>query len=105
MENVHFLESRHIGLTPTDEKHMLETIGAESLDQLVRQTMPEDILLPEGIELDEPITEQEYLTMSETELNRNDVLARSLIGRGWYGAITPAVIRRNMLENPVWYTS
>ena len=105
MENVHFLESRHIGLTPTDEKHMLETIGAESLDQLVCQTMPENILLPEGIELDEPITEQEYLTMSETELNRNDVLARSLIGRGWYGAITPAVIRRNMLENPVWYTS
>ena len=105
MVNQNLLESRHIGLTTTDEKHMLETIGAESLDQLVRQTMPEDILLPEGIELDEPITEQEYLTMSETELNRNDVLARSLIGRGWYGAITPAVIRRNMLENPVWYTS
>ena len=103
--NVNYLEPRHIGLTPEDEKKMLEAIGAESMDALVRETMPEDILLPEPIELDEPVTEQEYLTMAEMELSRNDALAHSYIGRGWYGTITPAVIRRNILENPVWYTS
>ena len=95
---------RHIGLSETDEKKMLETIGAESVDALVRETMPADILLPEGIELDEPATEQVHLETAETLLNTN-VPARSYIGRGWYGTITPAVIRRNMLENPVWYTS
>ena len=95
---------RHIGLSEADEKKMLEAIGAESVDALVRETMPADILLPEGIELDEPSTEQVYLETAETLLNTN-VPARSYIGRGWYGTITPAVIRRNMLENPVWYTS
>ena len=48
---VNYLESRHIGLTPEDEKKMLEAIGAESVEALVRETMPADILLPEGIEL------------------------------------------------------
>ncbi len=102
---VNYLESRHIGLTEQDEKRMLEVVGAESMDALVRETMPADILLPEGIELDEPMTEQEYLTEAEMQLQNNDVLTHSYIGRGWYGTITPAVIRRNMLENPVWYTS
>ena len=101
---VNYLEMRHIGLSEADEKKMLETIGAESVDALVRETMPADILLPEGIELDEPVTEQVHLETAETLLNTN-VPARSYIGRGWYGTITPAVIRRNMLENPVWYTS
>lgn len=95
---------RHIGLSEADEKKMLEAIGAESVDALVRETMPADILLPEGIELDEPATEQVHLETAETLLNTN-VPVRSYIGRGWYGTITPAVIRRNMLENPVWYTS
>ena len=101
---VNYLEMRHIGLSEADEKKMLEAIGAESVDALVRETMPADILLPEGIELDEPATEQVHLETAETLLNTN-VPARSYIGRGWYGTITPAVIRRNMLENPVWYTS
>lgn len=101
---VNYLEMRHIGLSEADEKKMLEAIGAESVDALVRETMPADILLPEGIELDEPSTEQVHLETAETLLNTN-VPARSYIGRGWYGTITPAVIRRNMLENPVWYTS
>ncbi len=101
---VNYLEMRHIGLSEADEKKMLEAIGAESVDALVRETMPADILLPDGIELDEPATEQVHLETAETLLNTN-VPARSYIGRGWYGTITPAVIRRNMLENPVWYTS
>ena len=101
---VNYLESRHIGLTPEDEKHMLQTVGSESLESLVRETMPADILLPNEIELDEPLTEQKQLENAEWMLNEN-LLSRAFIGRGWYGAVTPAVIRRNMLENPVWYTS
>ena len=102
--NVNYLESRHIGLTEEDEKQMLKAVGAESMEALVKETMPADILLPEGIELDEPVTEQVQLEMADTIL-LNNAPARSYIGRGWYGTITPAVIRRNMLENPVWYTS
>ena len=101
---VNYLESRHIGLTPEDEKKMLEAVGAESVGALVRETMPADILLPEGIELQEPYTEQQQLEVADVMLSHNES-ARSYIGRGWYGTITPAVIRRNILENPVWYTS
>ncbi len=100
-----YLESRHIGLTPEDEKRMLQAVGVESLDALVRETMPADILLPEPIRLEEPVTEQQQLEAAELSLSENDTLTRSYIGRGWYGTITPAVIRRNILENPVWYTS
>ena len=102
--NVNYLEARHIGLTPKEEQQMLEAIGAESLEALVRETMPEDILLPEGIALEQPLTEQKQLENAE-ELLAENVPARTYIGRGWYGTITPAVIRRNILENPVWYTS
>ena len=101
---VNYLESRHIGLTPEDEKQMLAAVGAESMEALVRETMPADILLPEPIELDEPLTEQKQLENAQNLLAEN-IPARSFIGRGWYGTITPAVIRRNILENPVWYTS
>ena len=101
---VNYLESRHIGLTPEEEKQMLQTLGVESLDALVRETMPENILLPEPIELEEPLTEQEHLEAADALAGQNEPF-RSYIGRGWYGTITPAVIRRNILENPVWYTS
>ena len=83
---------------------MLETVGAESLEALVRETMPADILLPDPIELEEPYTEQQQLEVADHLLASNEP-ARSYIGRGRYGTITPAVIRRNILENPVWYTS
>ena len=102
--HVNYLESRHIGLTAEDEQKMLSAVGAESMDQLIRETMPSDILLPEPLALEEPYTEQQQLEIAETMLNANEPV-RSYIGRGWYGAITPAVIRRNILENPVWYTS
>ena len=99
-----YLENRHIGLSEKDEQKMLEVIGAKSLEQLIHETMPEDILLPEPIEMDAPMSEQELLDYTQALADEN-VPAHSLIGRGWYGSITPAVIRRNVLENPVWYTS
>ena len=97
------MESRHIGLTE-DEKKDVRGYRSRVNGSLVRETMPADILLPEGIELEEPYTEQQQLEVADVMLSANES-ARSYIGRGWYGTITPAVIRRNVLENPVWYTS
>ena len=83
---------------------MLETIGVNTIDELIAQTMPSDILLNEPLDLDEALTEQEHLSTMHQMAAKNQ-LYRSYIGRGWYGSITPAVIQRNILENPVWYTS
>ena len=99
-----YLESRHIGLTEQDEKHMLHVVGAESLEQLVRETMPADILLDEAPALDEAVSESFHLKASNVILDSNYDVS-NYIGRGWYSTVMPAVIRRNMLENPVWYTS
>ncbi len=83
---------------------MLAEIGVNSMDELIAQTMPQDILLQEPLDLDEPLAEQEHLNTMYQMAQKNQ-MCRSYIGRGWYGAITPAVIQRNILENPVWYTS
>lgn len=101
---VNFLKNRHVGLSEEDRKNMLQTIGVASVEQLIEQTMPKDILLPEPLDLDEPLTEQEHLD-SIAAMAAKNLPYKSLIGRGWYGTITPAVIQRNVLENPVWYTS
>lgn len=102
--NVNYLKSRHIGLSEADRKAMLEAVHAESMEQLIGQTMPKEILLDEPLDLDEPLTEQEHLDSISAMAEKN-LPYRSLIGRGWYGTVTPAVIQRNVLENPVWYTS
>lgn len=99
-----YLQSRHIGLSDSDREEMLRQIGVDSIDQLIEQTMPKEILLKEPLDLDEPLTEQEHLDSIAAMAEKN-LPYKSLIGRGWYGTITPAVIQRNMLENPVWYTS
>ena len=99
-----YLKNRHIGLTEQDQQQMLEVIGVKSVEELIAQTMPADILLDEPLDLDEPLTEQEHLNTVHEMAQRNQ-LYRSYIGRGWYGTNTPAVIQRNILENPVWYTS
>ena len=99
-----YLKSRHIGLNEAEQQHMLETIGVNTIDELIAQTMPSDILLDEPLDLDEPLSEQEHLATLHQIAAKNQ-LYRSYIGRGWYGSITPAVIQRNILENPVWYTS
>ena len=99
-----YLENRHIGLSEKDEQQMLEVIGVNTMEQLICETMPEDILLSDAIDLAPAMSEQELLDYTQCLANRNASYV-SLIGRGWYGSITPAVIRRNVLENPVWYTS
>lgn len=101
---VNYLKQRHIGLSEQDEQKMLKVIGAESVEQLIAETMPEDILLKEPIGDGKPMTEQQMLDYLDS-MAQGNMPYHSYIGRGWYGTITPSVIRRNVLENPVWYTS
>ncbi|MCQ2342347.1 MAG: aminomethyl-transferring glycine dehydrogenase [Paludibacteraceae bacterium] len=101
---VNYLKNRHIGLSDSDQQQMCQVIGVESVDQLIEQTIPADIRLAQPLDLDEPLTEQEHLD-SMADLAAKNLPYKSLIGRGWYGTVTPAVIQRNVLENPVWYTS
>lgn len=99
-----YLQHRHIGLSEQDKQQMLHEIGVDSMQQLLSETMPKDILLPQPIQMDEPFSEAELLNLM-ADLAQMNQCNRSFIGRGWYGTVTPAVIRRNVLENPVWYTS
>lgn len=83
---------------------MLEKIGVKSLDELINKTIPSKIRLKEPLPLAAPMTEREFAEHI-TELASQNKIYTSYIGMGWYDSITPAVIQRNVFENPVWYTS
>ena len=95
---------RHIGPRESDLQHMFKTIGIENLDQLIYETIPSDIRLKENLKLDEPMTEYEYLNHIQ-ELGKKNKVYKSYIGLGYNPAIVPAVIQRNIFENPGWYTA
>src|SRR3954451_4395444 len=97
-------ESRHIGPGPHDVRAMLETIGVASLDELIAQTIPDDIRQRAPLELGTALSETEVLAKAR-ELAARNVVLTSLIGQGYYGTILPPVIQRNILENPAWYTA
>ena len=98
------LVNRHVGITEADEQLMLQKIGVKSLDELIEKTIPSDIRLSQPLSLPKAMTEYEF-AKHITELATMNKLYTSYIGMGWYNTITPAVIQRNVLENPVWYTS
>ena len=99
------LGKRHIGISQEAEQtQMLNDLGLSSIDELVRQIVPDSILLRGDNKLPDGCSEQEALTELKEIAGRNKVL-RSLIGQGYYGTITPPVIQRNVFENPAWYTS
>ncbi|HEX9825341.1 MAG TPA: glycine dehydrogenase (aminomethyl-transferring), partial [Flavobacteriaceae bacterium] len=102
--NTNAFALRHIGPSEEDQKQMLKTIGADSLDQLIYETIPDDIRLKNGLKLDEPMTENEYLIHSH-ELSKKNKVYKTYIGLGYHPTIMPAVIQRNILENPGWYTA
>ncbi|NLO01070.1 MAG: aminomethyl-transferring glycine dehydrogenase [Bacteroidales bacterium] len=96
--------SRHIGPREGEIDEMLRVIGVNSLEELVSQTIPSDIRLKEPLRLQEGITERRYFRKILNLAGKNKVF-NTYIGMGYYDTITPAVILRNVLENPVWYTS
>jgi glycine dehydrogenase len=95
---------RHIGTGEKDLNHMLKTIGVDSVDQLIYETIPTDIRLKNELNLEKPMTEYEYLNHIQ-ELGKKNKVFKSYIGLGYNPAIVPAVIQRNVFENPGWYTA
>lgn len=95
--------SRHIGPREGDIKTMLETVGASSIDALIEETIPSDIRMDKALDLPEALSEYEYFSKIKGIAAKNK-LFRTFIGQGYYDTITPAVIQRNVLENPGWYT-
>ncbi len=98
------LANRHIGIHDNDLPDMLRKIGVKSLDELIDKTIPANIRLKERLKLPEAMTERAFSEHIASIAAKNKTYT-TYIGNGWYDTITPAVIQRNVFENPVWYTS
>jgi len=96
--------SRHNGSRSEGIQKMLKKIGISSLDELIRKTIPSSILVDKPLNLPKGMNEHEYLNHIRRIAAKNK-LYKTYIGLGYYGTIMPAVIQRNILENPGWYTS
>ena len=97
-------ESRHIGPQSKEQGSMLQAIGAADLDQLINETVPSGIRNPRPLDIAPAISESAYLRHIYTVSQKNQVFA-SYIGQGYHPSALPAVIQRNILENPGWYTA
>ncbi len=97
---------RHIGPTHANEVEMLAQLGFDSLESFISAVVPSAIAMKEPLEehLPNPVTEVEAIKLLRQMASENKVFT-SLIGTGYYGTVTPAVIKRNVLENPAWYTA
>src|SRR5712664_3976903 len=95
---------RHIGPSPRDVAAMMESLGAKSLSELIGQTLPSSIRQEAPLDLGRALSETEALAHMRELASQNQVFT-SLIGQGYSGTILPAVIQRNILENPAWYTA
>ena len=95
---------RHLGLNDSDRATMLAAVGFKSSEELLDATIPSSIRLRTSMALSSPLTESEVLPVLKSKF-ANDVHRTSFIGQGYYNTITPAVIKRNVLENPAWYTA
>lgn len=96
-------QNRHIGVTDDDIPLMLKTIGVNSLAQLIEDTIPKSILTQRKMDLPSALTESKALKKLSDILSQNQVY-KSYMGMGYHPTITPSVIKRNILENPGWYT-
>ncbi|MFA6233159.1 MAG: aminomethyl-transferring glycine dehydrogenase [Bacteroidota bacterium] len=97
-------ENRHIGPSVAEEQEMLRVLGVDSIDALIDQTVPRDIRRATALDIPSGLGEHSYLRALEATAAKNRIY-RSYIGLGYYGTRTPSVIRRNIFENPGWYTS
>jgi glycine dehydrogenase len=95
---------RHIGPSQADVDTMLSSIGCASVEEVVAKTVPKSILFGNRMEVDEGLSERDTLALA-TKLAGQNQLFTNFIGQGYYGTLMPAVIQRNILENPGWYTA
>ena len=102
--NTESFSRRHIGPRESDIKLMLKTVNASSIDELIEDTIPENIRLKNALELEDPLSESDYLMHLKTISHLNKVF-KTYIGLGYNRSYLPAVIQRNILESPGWYTA
>ena len=102
--NTNSFQRRHIGPSNEEQAKMLATINAKNLEQLIDETVPDNILLSSPLDLEPAMSEYEYLAHIK-ELSEKNKVFKSYIGLGYNEAIVPSVIQRNILENPGWYTA
>ena len=95
---------RHNGIRSKDVPQMLETIGVDSIEHLMNETIPDGIRLREALALPEGLSENEFLAHMQQLAGHNKIF-KTYIGLGYHEAVTPPVIQRNILENPGWYTA
>ena len=96
--------NRHIGPGDTSQQAMLSKIGAQTRQELMQQTIPQSIALERPLDIGQALTEEEFLGQFKAMISKNK-LFHSFIGMGYYDTILPNVIKRNVLENPGWYTA
>ena len=96
--------NRHIGPREEEIKLMLDKIGVDSLEKLIEETIPKDIRLSKNIELEKEMSESDFLMHLKQISSKNKVF-KTYIGLGYNRSYLPAVIQRNILENPGWYTA
>ena len=95
---------RHLGPSETEIKEMLKSVGVENLEELIYNTIPPHIELKKPLNLPQPMSEYEF-SVHIQHLAKKNKLYQSYIGLGYHPTILPAVIQRNIFENPSWYTS
>lgn len=95
---------RHIGPNQAEVDAMLSTIGCDSVEQVVAKTVPESILFGNRMKVEEGLSERDSLALAKKLAGQNQLFS-NFIGQGYYGTLMPAVIQRNILENPGWYTA
>ncbi len=98
-----FANRRHIGPSPAEMAEMLKAVGADSLDALIDQTVPQAIR--QATPLTWPALSEAALLARMEEVAKKNKVMNSLIGQGYYGTVTPPAIQRNIFENPAWYTA
>ena len=95
---------RHIGPQGEERREMLDSLGYQTLDELIADIVPADIRMQDPLDVPAAKSETEALEELRSILRKNKLL-KTFIGQGYYGTITPSVILRNVLENPGWYTA
>ena len=97
-------QQRHIGTSTAQQEEMATSAGFDSVAQLIDTAVPDNIKLPQVLNLPDPLTEREAILKLRAYADQNKVL-RSCIGMGYYDTTTPPVLLRNVFENPGWYTA
>lgn len=99
-----FANRRHIGPSTAEMQEMLDTLGVATLDELIDQTVPENIRRTDPLDWGPALSERQMLHDMRGVAQRNKIFV-SLLGQGYHGTVTPPAIQRNLLENPAWYTA